>query len=278
MTAQRLCLAAGPAMTILFLVGWFAGTKWLPAPSPMMSAEAVSEMYQENRFGFQIGFFLMIIAAALMAPWAVAMTMWTKKTESRLPVLTYTQLVSLGCSVAIFVILYIPWALAAFRAGEIDPEITQMLHEFGWFMFLFDVAPFSVWLIALGLGILWTPRDYQMLPRWSGYYCLVEAFVILPAIMIIFFKNGPYSYNGFLALWWPFGSFFVWVIVMTLLCWKALNRQAALDKATGIGVHYHYTDLDDPEASSEMGPVDAPNRSAKDLVERRARPSLTQTV
>ncbi|ORB18523.1 hypothetical protein BST36_23295 [Mycolicibacterium moriokaense] len=260
LSAQRLCLAAGPMLTLLFLVGWFAGAKWLPAPSPMMSAEQVSVMYQENRFGFQAGFVTMIIAAALMAPWAVAMTMWTKKTESRFPVLTYTQLVSLGCSVAIFVIVFVPWGVAALRAGEVPADITQVMHDLGWFLFLFDVAPFSMWLVALALGMLWTPREHQMLPRWAGYYTLIEALAIAPAIMIIFFKSGPYAYNGFLALWWPFGTFFVWVLVMTTLCWKALDRQAALDESAGIGVHRHYVDLEDGMAGRSIaaGTADSP--------------------
>lgn len=42
------------------------------------------------------------------------------------------------------------------------------MHDLGWFLFLFDVAPFSMWLVALALGMLWTPREHQMLPRWAG--------------------------------------------------------------------------------------------------------------
>ncbi len=242
-TAQKVCLAAGPVMVVLLVVGWIVCAQWLPAPGPDESSEGIARMYQENKFGLQLGFVLMIFGATFFGVWGAAMTMWTRKAEASFPVLTYVQLVMLGAGTAIFIILYIPWALAAFRADLWSAETIHMLHEFGWFMFLFDVMPFSVWMVALGLGILWTPSTHQLLPRWAGYYCIVEGFLILPALLIIFFYEGPYAYNGMLGIWWPLLTFTLWVPVMTVLCWKAINRQVAIDEAAGIGVH---RDTDDP--------------------------------
>ncbi|NMO91580.1 hypothetical protein [Actinomycetospora sp. TBRC 11914] len=254
LSSHRLCLLAGPTMTVLFLVGWFACLKWIPAPSPMMTPDAVAAMFVEHRVSFQLGFVCMIIAAALMGPWAVSMAMWTRKTEARFPVLTYTQLVAVAASVCIFVIVYIPWGVAAFDAGSLPAPIIQALNHLGWFFFLFDVAPFSVWLAALGVGILWNPGEHRLLPRWAGWYTLVESFAIAPAIMILFFKNGPFAYNGFLALWWPFGTFFVWVVLMTVLTWKALNAQVRLDEANGVQVYR--AQIDEDEVPADDGSTD----------------------
>ncbi len=237
LSAQRLCVGAGPAFAALFLVGWVVCAGWLPAPGPQWSSQEIAAMYREDTFALQIGFVLMITGATLFGVWGAAMTMWTRKTEARFPVLTYVQLVMLGCAVAIFVILYIPWALAAFRAELWSAETIHMLHEFGWFMFFFGVPPFTAWMVALGLGILWTPPEHQFLPRWAGFYCICEGLIVAPLVLMIFFYEGPYAYNGVLAMWWPFASFFTWVMVMTVLCWRAVDRQAAADEAAGIGVH-----------------------------------------
>src|SRR5262249_29681746 len=56
---------------------------------------------------------------------------------ARYPVMYISQIVALGAAVAIFVIVPVFWATASYRAGEVSPEITQMLWDLGWYMFLF---------------------------------------------------------------------------------------------------------------------------------------------
>ncbi|MGV9799220.1 hypothetical protein ACWDTP_14320 [Mycobacterium sp. NPDC003449] len=255
LSAHRLCIAAGPFLAVLFCGGYFLGAKWLPAPSPMLAPEQVSAMFEANRLGFQLGFVAMIIGGALIAPWGVAMTMWTRKTESRFPIMTYTQLTLIGAGVAIFVLCYMPWGVAVFRAGSVSPEIIQVLNDFGWFLFLFSVAPFSLWLAAFGVAILWNPPQHQMLPRWVGYLALLDALAITPALFIIFFKDGPYAYNGFLSLWWPFFEFASFIVVTSVMCWRALDRQVAIDESIGIGVHRYNEDLEKRELTAAALPL-----------------------
>ena len=73
------------------------------------------------------------------------------------------------------------FGLAAYRAGQQDPEITQMLNDIAWFFVEFPWQPFSKWLIASAIPILRARPGDAPLPRWAAYLCLVAAFLFAPA-------------------------------------------------------------------------------------------------
>jgi hypothetical protein len=40
----------------------------------------------------------------------------------------------------------------------------------------------------------------------------------------MFFKQGPFAWNGLFVFWLPFGVFFSWIVIMTALLLKAIDR------------------------------------------------------
>ncbi len=70
------------------------------------------------------------------------------------PVLTYVQLVTMALGPACLMVATCFWAIAAFRPGEIDPEITQTLNDAGYITLLSTWLPFTMWTVALGLSVL----------------------------------------------------------------------------------------------------------------------------
>jgi hypothetical protein len=117
------------------------------------------------------------------------------------------------------------WLTAAFRPDEISPDITRALHDLGWIVFLVDVPPFSVWMIAIGIAILRDRGAVPLFPRWLGFFNFWVALLILPALLLPFFKSGPFAYNGILALYLPFGAFFIWMVVMTFGLMRAIGTK-----------------------------------------------------
>ena len=47
------------------------------------------------------------------------------------------------------------------------------------------------------------------------------------AALIVFWKDGPFAYNGILAFWFPVFIFFGEIIVMIVVSLQVINRQAA---------------------------------------------------
>lgn len=62
------------------------------------------------------------------------------------------------------VLCFLIWAVAAFRPDDLAPESTRMLHDIGWYLFLFDVSPFMVWMLAIGFAVLMNRSGERLFP------------------------------------------------------------------------------------------------------------------
>jgi hypothetical protein len=224
----------GPVMTVMYLVGWLVFARMIPTPSPSWKAEELSRWLVDHGTGFRAGCLLMIVACGLWGAWVAALTVWTFRTESRFPVLTFTQLICVAAGLTFFIFDTLFWSVAAYRAGEVDPQITQQLWDVGWFGFLFTISVYIVWAVAWALGILINPPEYQVFPRWAAYVTFGSAMCWTGGLMIVFFKSGPFSYAGVPGMWLPIGEFFVWLVIIDVLARKAIKRQELLSLQEGI--------------------------------------------
>ena len=73
-----------------------------------------------------------------------------------------------------------------------------------------------------------------MFPRWLGYLNVWAPIVFTPAVMLPFFKHGPFSWNGIFVLWIPATVFCIQFIANVVFLLRAVKR---------------------PEASSELAPA-----------------------
>ncbi|MFH9118412.1 hypothetical protein [Streptomyces globisporus] len=222
---HRLYLWLGTVMCVAYVIGFIPLANFFPPPSPSWDSARLTAWIVEHRLGIQLACVLMILGGTVCGPWGAALAVWTRKTESRFPLLYATQLSSLGSGVCIIIIVNIFWAAAAYRAGETSPEVTQALWDLGWFLFVFAVPPFIVWFVSFALGILWNPPEHQLFPRWSAYMTLALCLNWITDVVVIFFKGGQWTYVGFIGMWLIFGTFSVWVSVMSFLGFKAVSRQ-----------------------------------------------------
>jgi hypothetical protein len=212
-------------MTVLYVLGWLAFARMVPTPSPSWSAERLSEWLVDHKPGMLFGCMLMIAATGLWGSWVAAISVWTFRTEARFPVLTFTQLICVATGLTFFMFDTLFWGVATFRAGEIDPQITQTLWDIGWFGFLFTITVYIVWALAWAMGILLNPPEHQVFPRWAAFVTFGSVMCWSPGLLVIFFKEGPFSYAGPLAMWLPISEFFVWLAIIDVLARKAIKRQ-----------------------------------------------------
>lgn len=224
--AVRTAVCVGLAgMVVLFGAGYVLSGFVLPPSAARTSAQIVS-MYTDHQARIRVGCFLMITGFSFVALWGCALASLTRLLEGRSSVVAYTQVACISVVTVIVVFAPLIWALAAFRPGEIDPDVTRSINDLGWFLFLYPWPPLMIWLGVTGWAILGDRSDRPMFPRWSAYLCFWTALLSVPGGLISFFKVGPFSWNGLLAYWVPLGVFFVWVVAMSAVMLRATRAPA----------------------------------------------------
>ena len=227
---------AGRILFVLFFVGWVLLARFVPAPSPMQTSEQIVARYHDNMHGIRLGATCMMISVSFWAAWGAVVANWTRRSPGGGRVLAVIQIVSLTLSEMVGVLCSFLWGLAAYRPGDIAPDITRTLNDAAWLMFLIPWPPFSMWCIALAVAVFRDKRegDVREFPRWTGYLSLLTAFLYVPAAASLFFKEGGYAYNGLLGMYLPLAIFFIWVEGVTWAMTRKLKDElAALDASDG---------------------------------------------
>ena len=219
---QWLCLWSGPLYLVLFGIGFWGLSGFVPPPSPTLGAEAIAAMYRDNSFGIRFGQALVCLSAGLQVPWAALIATQMRRIPGCSREMVYTQLCAGSAGSVFFTLPSLIWLAASFRP-ERDPQLTWLLNDLGWFFFVPPVTLAMVQVAAFGVGILSDPSKRPLFPRWLGYYNLWLAIIFAPGAIIAFFKTGPFAWTGLLTFWLPAGAFFTWFIVMWFLLRKALR-------------------------------------------------------
>jgi hypothetical protein len=215
----------------LFALGFWVLAGFMPPPNPAESAQAIARQFQGNTTGIRAGMLVLEFAAALLLPWCGAVAVQMKRVERGHTVLTYTWLAASGILVLEFIYPIMFWLVAAFRPHE-APAILQHFNDLAWLTFLGVVTTAVVQALALGIVALRDTRPTPVFPRWFGYFNIWSATLFCPASLIIFFKHGPFAWNGVIAFWFVAIVFFAWMLVVTVVLIGAIRHQQ-LEEANG---------------------------------------------
>lgn len=223
---EKLGIWSGPLMAVLTFVGAVLIGRFIPPfMDPSSTAAIVAAQYAQHANGVRIGAIIAAIGLSLIVPFGAAIAAQTRPAEGTRPFLTYVQIASIAVAGVFVVLACTIWALTAFRPGGYPAELVQYSNDLAYFLFIFTWPPFTVWFVAIGLAAFKDASEAPF-PRWSGYLCLWLAVQISAGAMIVFFKTGPFAYNGLFALYLPVALFFVWVIAMTVVMLRNLaSRQ-----------------------------------------------------
>jgi hypothetical protein len=166
------------------------------------------------------------MGAALIGPFVAGISQQMKRIEGGRS--TPLADIQLGLGMLMIVMFIIPCFLmgtAAFRP-ERDPELILALNDAGWLPFVgaFQCTFFQLLAIA---AAVFQDREQRVFPRWLAFFNLWVAFLLLPAGLVLFFKRGPFAWNGLLAFWFVVVVFVAWFLVMFVELRKAVLREAA---------------------------------------------------
>jgi hypothetical protein len=224
------CAWSGFAAIILFIIGGVFLGGMLP---PLLRAnDSPAEMVRkvsEHLTAIRVGSVFLMVSFALFGPFGAGIAAQTRRAE-RFPVFSYVQLVFTTCGTMIALLVAFCWALMVFRPDVYDPTLVQFLADFAYFLAVFSVPCFGGWCVMIALPILLVPENEAPFPRWVAYVNLWAAVLFAPGQLVLFFKTGPFSWHGLVALWLPFVAFFLWILVMSVAMLRAVKPATQISK------------------------------------------------
>jgi hypothetical protein len=150
-------------------------------------------------------------------------------------VLTYstTRVFNVAHGAFGMVMAFMFWQVAAFRE-ELSPETVRMLNDLAWVPFVGLTSTAVILAFSIGMAIFSDQRDTPVFPRWLGWFNVWAATMFTPGSLCVFFKHGPFAYNGLIAWYLPVCVFSIWGVLITVHCLRAIRaeRDAGADKTT----------------------------------------------
>ncbi len=224
---QSLCLWAGYAFFVFYLLGIVVVAGFIPPPAPSWGDAAVAAFFHNRHGRILVGMSICAVASALYVPWGVALFAQMQRVEvGRFPALSVVQGISAGIGAVFFAISPFLWLTIAYRAGH-SGDVVVALNDFAWISWIVSWPFFFIQAGAFGLTVLLYPK--LVIPRWVGYLSLWFAFSMFPASAIVFFYHGPLAWNGVFALYLPLTLFALWYNVASFWVLRAIRQEAETD-------------------------------------------------
>jgi hypothetical protein len=221
---QRVLVWSGPAMLLLWIAAFVFIAGFFPPSSPSATADQIVDLYADHTGMIKLGMVISMAASALLVPWAVAISGQLKRIDGA-RALADVQMVSCALLSLEFITPIGVWMAASFRFDGRSPDVTVAMHDLGWILFMTVIWSLEIQLIAIAWAILLDRRATPVLPRALGYLSLWVSLLIIPAGLVLYFKDGPFAWNGVIGLYIPLTAFVIWVFALTIAVHRALTVQ-----------------------------------------------------
>lgn len=154
-----------------------------------------------------------------------------RRMAHRTPILRYCMIGVAGAAPIVFLTSSVFWLLAAFRPDR-APDLTQMYNDLAWITFTCGV-PFLVGqCLFLAVSISLDEQPQPVFPRWVASFNVLVAIALVPAAFAGLAHSGVLAWNGFLTFWVKNIAIALWIVVMSVVLARALQRDVAIAGST----------------------------------------------
>jgi hypothetical protein len=223
---QRVMIWSGVGMIVLWLGAFVFIAGFIPPSAPTSSADTIVHLYQNHSIAIKLGLVLSMLGSALLVPYGVAISGQLKRIDGAKS-LADVQMVSSALLSLEFITPIGIWMGVSFGVNDQSAEVTKAIHHVGWILFMTVIWSLWVQLIAVAIAIFIDRRDEPVLPRWLAYLSLWTALLIMPAGTVLFFRNGPFAWNGIAGLYIPLVGFTIWIACMSIVIHRSLTQRIA---------------------------------------------------
>jgi hypothetical protein len=196
------CIWSWPVCVVTFF-GFFAVLAgFIPPPDPSWTAKEFAQFYADNRTGVRVGLLGAMFASALLLPFLTVVSHEMRRIEGPGALLAPIQYGGAVMLTLVFQIICLFWLLASFRP-EVEANTIRAFTDFGWFVWSMYIPTYMLQFLAMAIAGFMDKREHPLWPRWAAWFNLWVAIIGAGGVLAVFFKTGPFAYNGLIGFWLP---------------------------------------------------------------------------
>ena len=199
---------------VLLFGGWWPVANFFPLHEPSAGSDEILQIFAEDHVRIRLGMLMIMWAAVFCLPLGAALSQEVRKIEGNGRILTYTLLLALFGNAMLTFYPALWWLIAGFRAETRPEELMYLLNDVGWLQFLGGISLVMPMYIVIAIAAFCDKRENPVFPRWVGYFNLWVFVLLLPDQMLFFFYDGPFAWDGLVAIWIPLVLFTAWFFVV----------------------------------------------------------------
>lgn len=221
---EKAAVWCGPLFLVLYVAAFVGVAEFVPPPAPSLSADEVSALFEADRMRIRAGMVLSLVFSTFLFPFFAVISVHIARIERGRPILALVQFGGATLLVVYFQLCSMIWITATFRE-ELSPTAVQMLFDFGWLTFVMVFPAYVFQLLCIAVASLLDRSPDPVWPRWAGYLNLWIGLSGAGGGVAVFFKEGPFAWNGAVGFYLPVAAFVIWLCVMTRLMLRHAARR-----------------------------------------------------
>lgn len=220
----RMALWSGPAYLLTFGAGWLVLARFVPPVPPSNGAAEVAARYADNHVALMLASVLIMVSTMVVMPVCALLVRVVALIEEGVGLLTLV----IGFTLVTFLVVNFyagfSFATAGFRLDR-SPELVQYANDWGFLQFMGGIPLFLMtWVISAYAVLVTQSREDPVLPRWVGYANAWIAVLYLPELLVFFFKDGPFAWDGLIGFWIPAVLFVAYFLAAPFVLGPVVKR------------------------------------------------------
>jgi hypothetical protein len=208
---------------------WGQHGRVIGTPSYDAPAAAWDQFYTDNRLGVLVATGGYELAWVLLIFWTVqfGLMLWRLDSGTGPRIIAGGTIASAMTIPFLMMVITAFWAVAAYRASQVSPDIIEVLNDLGslgsfiWFWTALVTMSIGGWLM------LRSAEGPNGFPRWVGWLGVVCGLTQLPAVACQFIYQGIFSLNGLLGWYIPMAGWVVWMVTTSCVMYRMIKRRYA---------------------------------------------------
>ena len=196
------CIWSWPACLVGVMIPFALIGGFIPPPMPSSSAQEIAAFFTTNPTDVRIGAIGFLYFSALSLLFYAVVSEEIKKIEGQPALLARIQFGSAVILVTIFQLLGLAWLLCTYRP-DTSPDVIRMLNDYCWFCWSMFVPTYMFQYVCMALAGFMDTRPNPTWPRWAAWANLWVAIAGAGGFLAVFFKDGPFAWNGIIGFWIP---------------------------------------------------------------------------